>query len=172
MRISERECERMWICIWVSVRVMAFSSLSLSIVRRCCVRMNVCVCEYCVRVSEMKRNLAVIKRTARIAQAITEMYTQCCGVRTRIRSRALVPIWLEPWPVFPVFHKISSGSLRNIYMWVCVCWPSISFRVNFPWLCFNWIISRTENDVQIVFNFNLWIGIVNLKYKIMNNITH
>lgn len=27
------------------------------------------------------------------------------------------------WPVFPVFHKISSGSLRNIYMCVCFDLP-------------------------------------------------
>lgn len=153
MRISERECERMWVCIWVSVRVMAFSSLSLSIVRRCCVRMNVCVWVLCT--SEMKRNLAVIKKNSpNRASNNRNVYTMLWCANTDSFAGACADL-TGAWPVFPVFHKISSGSLRNIYMCVCVFWPSISFRVNFSWLCFNWIISRTENDVQIVFNFNL-----------------
>lgn len=100
---------------------MAFSSLSLSIVRRWCVRMNVCVWVLCT--SEMKRNLAVIKKNSpNRASNNRNVYTMLWCANTDSFAGACADL-TGAWPVFPVFHKISSGSLRNIYMCVCVDLP-------------------------------------------------
>lgn len=136
--------------MWISMRefIMHFCCPS-SVVR---VRMYVWMCMCAAR--EMKRNLAVLtKKTARITQALNVILC----LRTRVGSPTTIGLELVRNFQYFIFFQ----DRYEIFTCILCC-----HTVALPH--FTWIISRTENDVQIVLNVSLYFVIVQSKHEIIN----